>query len=216
MSIPNGKTLKNGFDDYELQIDFLPEIDDVSSLLAELNPIPSSARNPEHGILHTETTSHIPHCRATKESTLQTPAEKSISNRPALQTPVGKSVSNRPALRLPAGESVSNRPVPLTSLLKKPLADYINLRSRGDAEKVFSMLKKFSLHPSGLRGWDFAQVTAGGVLYEEIDELTMESRKIKGLFFAGEVLDYDGPCGGYNLQHAWETGIRAGEHMLQD
>jgi len=78
------------------------------------------------------------------------------------------------------------------------------------------MLKKFSLHPSGLRGWDFAQVTAGGVLYEEIDELTMESRKIKGLFFAGEVLDYDGPCGGYNLQHAWETGIRAGEHMLRD
>lgn len=216
MSIPNGKTLKNGFDDYELQIDFLPEIDDVSSLLAELNPIPSSARNPEHGILHTETTSHISHCRATKESALQTPAEKSISNRPALQTPVGKSVSNRPALRLPAGESVSNRPVPLTSLLKKPLADYINLRSRGDAEKVFSMLKKFSLHPSGLRGWDFAQVTAGGVLYEEIDELTMESRKIKGLFFAGEVLDYDGPCGGYNLQHAWETGIRAGEHMLRD
>lgn len=216
MSIPNGKTLKNGFDDYELQIDFLPEIDDVSSLLAELNPIPSSARNPEHGILHTETTSHISHCRTTKESTLQTPAEKSISNRPALQTPVGKSVSNRPALRLPAGEYVSNRPVPLTSLLKKPLADYINLRSRGDAEKVFSMLKKFSLHPSGLHGWDFAQVTAGGVLYEEIDELTMESRKIKGLFFAGEVLDYDGPCGGYNLQHAWETGIRAGEHMLRD
>lgn len=202
MSIPNGKTLKNGFEDYELQIDFLPEIDDVNSLLAELNPIPSSARNPEHGILHTETTSHISHCRATKESALQTPAEKSVSN--------------IPALRLPAGESVSNRSVPLTSLLKKPLADYINLRSRGDAEKVFSMLKKFSLHPSGLRGWDFAQVTAGGVLYEEIDELTMESRKIKGLFFAGEVLDYDGPCGGYNLQHAWETGIRAGEHMLRD
>lgn len=216
MRIPNGKTLKNGFDDYELQIDFLPEIDDVSSLLAELNPIPSSARNPEHGILHTETTSHISHCRATKESTLQTPAEKSISNRPALQTPAGKSVSNRPVLQTQTRESVSNRPVPLTSLVKKPLADYINLRSRGDAEKVFSMLKKFSLHPSGLRGWNFAQVTAGGVLYEEIDELTMESRKIKGLFFAGEVLDYDGPCGGYNLQHAWETGIRAGEHMLRD
>lgn len=216
MSIPNGKTLKNGFDDYELQIDFLPGIDDVRRLIAELNPIDSSARNPKLDLLPSETASHISHCRATKESTLQTPAEKSISNRPALQTPVGKSVSNRPALRLPAGESVSNRPVPLTSLLKKPLADYINLRSRGDAEKVFSMLKKFSLHPSGLRGWDFAQVTAGGVLYEEIDELTMESRKIKGLFFAGEVLDYDGPCGGYNLQHAWETGIRAGEHMLRD
>lgn len=202
MRIPNGKTLKNGFDDYELQIDFLPGIDDVRRLIAELNPIDSSARNPKLDLLPSETASHISHCRATKGS--------------ALQTPAGKSVSNRPVLQTQTRESVSNRPVPLTSLLKKPLADYINLRSRGDAEKVFSMLKKFSLHPSGLRGWDFAQVTAGGVLYEEIDELTMESRKIKGLFFAGEVLDYDGPCGGYNLQHAWETGIRAGEHMLRD
>ena len=192
MSIPNGKTLKNGFDDYELQIDFLPEIDDVSSLLAELNPIDSSARNPKLDLLPPETASHISHCRRAKEQAKES------------------------ALQTPAGESVSNRPVPLTSLLKKPLADYINLRSRGDAEKVFSMLKKFRLHPRGLRGWDFAQVTSGGVLYTEIDELTMESKKIKGLFFAGEVLDYDGLCGGYNLQHAWETGIRAGEHMLMD
>lgn len=202
MRIPNGKTLKNGFDDYELQIDFLPGIDDVRRLIAELNPIDSSARNPKLDLLPSETASHISHCRATKGS--------------ALQTPAGKSVSNRPVLQTQTRESVSNRPVPLTSLVKKPLADYINLHSRGDAGKVFSMLKKFSLHPSGLRGWDFAQVTAGGVLYEEIEELTMESRKIKGLFLAGEVLDYDGPCGGYNLQHAWETGIRAGEHMLRD
>lgn len=192
MRIPNGKTLKNGFDDYELQIDFLPGIDDVRRLIAELNPIDSSARNPKLDLLPSETASHISHCRHAKEQ-----AKESV-------------------LQTQTRESVSNRPITLTSLIKKPLADYINLRSRGDAEKVFSMLKKFSLHPSGLRGWDFAQVTAGGVLYEEIDELTMESRKIKGLFFAGEVLDYDGPCGGYNLQHAWETGIRAGEHMLRD
>ena len=70
MRIPNGKTLKNGFDDYELQIDFLPEIDDVSSLIAELNPIDSSARNPKLDLLPSETASHISHCRATKESTL--------------------------------------------------------------------------------------------------------------------------------------------------
>lgn len=192
MSIPDGKTLKNGFDDYELQIDFLPEIDDVSNLLAELNPIDSSACNPKLDLLPPETASHISHCRHAKEQ-----AKESV-------------------LQTQTRESVSNRPVPLTSLVKKPLADYINLHSHGDDDKVFSMLKKFRLHPRGLRGWDFAQVTSGGVLYTEIDELTMESKKIKGLFFAGEVLDYDGLCGGYNLQHAWETGIRAGEHMLRD
>ena len=43
--------------------------------------------------------------------------------------------------------------------------------------------------------------------------MTMESKLVPGLFFSGEVLDYDGPCGGYNLHHAWLTGIRAGKGM---
>ena len=44
---------------------------------------------------------------------------------------------------------------------------------------------------------------------------TCQSRLVSGLYFAGEVLDYDGPCGGYNLQHAWETGMRAGREMAK-
>ena len=44
---------------------------------------------------------------------------------------------------------------------------------------------------------------------------TMESRLIKDLYFAGEVLDFDGPCGGYNLQNAWETGTIAGKEMAR-
>ena len=65
----------------------------------------------------------------------------------------------------------------------------------------------------GLKGWNEAQVTAGGVSLAEVDPLTMESKIVPGLFFSGEVLDYDGPCGGYNLHHAWLTGIRAGKGM---
>lgn len=64
---------------------------------------------------------------------------------------------------------------------------------------------------SGMRGWKQAQVTRGGVLMEEIDPDSMESKFAPGLFFAGEVMDCDGPCGGYNLYNAWLTGIRAGE-----
>ena len=65
----------------------------------------------------------------------------------------------------------------------------------------------------GTKGWKIAQCTAGGVLLDEIHSKTMESKIVDGLYFAGEVLDYDGPCGGYNLQNAWETGIIAGKAM---
>ena len=68
----------------------------------------------------------------------------------------------------------------------------------------------------GAKGWRSAQATAGGVSLEELNMETMESRKVKGLFFAGEIIDYDGPCGGYNLQNAWETGIKAGKAMVSN
>ena len=61
-----------------------------------------------------------------------------------------------------------------------------------------------------------AQCTSGGVTLDEINMDTMESKIHRGLYFAGEVIDYDGPCGGYNLQNAWETGIKAGKAMADD
>jgi hypothetical protein len=66
------------------------------------------------------------------------------------------------------------------------------------------------LPATGGRGWDFAEVTAGGVALEEIDFRTMESRKCGGFYLAGEMLDCDGPVGGFNLQWAWSTGKLAG------
>ncbi|HHV39136.1 MAG TPA: NAD(P)/FAD-dependent oxidoreductase [Tepidimicrobium sp.] len=62
------------------------------------------------------------------------------------------------------------------------------------------------------KSWRDAQVTAGGISTDEIDNSTMESKLIRGLFFAGEIVDIDGDCGGFNLQWAWSSGYIAGQN----
>ena len=66
---------------------------------------------------------------------------------------------------------------------------------------------------SGVLGFDGAQVTAGGARTEEFDPRTLQSRLVPGLYAAGEVLDIDGDCGGYNLQWAWSSGRLAGRTL---
>ena len=70
-------------------------------------------------------------------------------------------------------------------------------------------IKNWQLNITGIKGWRDAQATFGGVALDEIDMDTMESRLVPGLYFAGEIIDAQGPCGGFNLQNAWETGIKA-------
>ena len=60
-----------------------------------------------------------------------------------------------------------------------------------------------------------ATITRGGVATEQIDPKTMQSKVCDGLFFAGEVMDVDGPCGGYNLQICWSTGVLAGREAAK-
>ncbi len=74
-------------------------------------------------------------------------------------------------------------------------------------------LKGWRLPVSGTRGYPKAEVTSGGVDLKEIDSQTMESRLVPGLYLAGEILDLDGPIGGYNFQSAWSTGHTAGLSM---
>jgi len=78
---------------------------------------------------------------------------------------------------------------------------------------IAHIIKNLTIPVKSAKGWQFAQCTSGGVALEEIHMDTMESRLIPGLFFAGEIIDYDGPCGGYNLHNAWLTGIKAGRTM---
>lgn len=84
-----------------------------------------------------------------------------------------------------------------------------------DVKRVAELLKDFRFTVSGTKGWNDAQVTRGGVVMDEIDEKTMESKILRGLYFAGEVLNYDGPCGGWNLHFAWQTGLKAGHGMVE-
>ncbi len=138
MMIPEGRTLRDGFDDYEIVIDFMPEY---------------------------------------------------------TQEEVREFVKR-------SGES-------LCSIVKEPLAKAIT-EKKISGEEPFVQLKSLRFKPKGAKGWDFAQVTRGGVSLDEIDESYM-SKKCEGLFFSGEVLDFDGKCGGYNLTFAWLSGISAGE-----
>jgi predicted flavoprotein YhiN len=64
---------------------------------------------------------------------------------------------------------------------------------------------------TGTLGFKKAEVTAGGVALDELDSRTMRSKRVPGLWIAGEVLDLDGPIGGYNFQAAFSTGWLAGE-----
>jgi predicted Rossmann fold flavoprotein len=82
--------------------------------------------------------------------------------------------------------------------------------SRGARRKLVHALTALELPIVQHRGWNYAEVTAGGVPLNEIDYRTMESRKIRALYLAGEVLDCDGRIGGFNFQWAWASGYLAG------
>ena len=84
--------------------------------------------------------------------------------------------------------------------------------TREEIAQVCRTVKAFAIPLTEPLGMDSAQVTAGGVLTENFDPQTMESRLVPGLYACGEVLDVDGDCGGYNLQWAWSSGRCAGLH----
>ena len=86
----------------------------------------------------------------------------------------------------------------------------VNNITKEERHKLVSLLKGVTFKIDSLRGFNEAIITKGGVSVKEINPGTMESKKVKGLFFAGEVLDLDAVTGGYNLQIAWSTGYLAG------
>lgn len=86
----------------------------------------------------------------------------------------------------------------------------VNEVSREERQHLVQLLKRLPLTINGLRGWNEAIITKGGVSVKDINPSTMESKKVSHLFFCGEVLDLDALTGGYNLQIAWSTGYLAG------
>ncbi len=90
----------------------------------------------------------------------------------------------------------------------------LNSISRGQRQQLADLLKKFNLKVGSLAGYGQAMVTAGGVDLAEVDQRTMGSKIISNLYLAGELLNLDGPTGGYNLQLCWTTGYLAGQSAI--
>ena len=107
-------------------------------------------------------------------------------------------------------------------MFTKKLAEKIMMLSGIEpTRKIYSLTKKertnlgrtiknISLAPESLLDFDHAIITSGGVNLKEVNPKTMRSKIVDNLFLAGEILDLDGPTGGYNLQIAWTTGYTAG------
>ena len=98
----------------------------------------------------------------------------------------------------------------IVKLSKIPPEKTVNQVSKAERKKLSELLKKLTLKIKGFRPLEEAIVTAGGVSTAEIDPRTMQSRIIKGLFFAGEIIDVNAYTGGFNLQIAFSTGYLAG------
>lgn len=89
----------------------------------------------------------------------------------------------------------------------------VNEITREERRRIVGQIKDFRLTLTGLRDYKEAIITQGGVSVREVNPSTMESKLVKGLYFAGEVLDLDGVTGGFNLQIAWSTGYLAGRSV---
>ena len=81
-----------------------------------------------------------------------------------------------------------------------------------EIRKLVQLIKDFQVRVTATNSFEQAQVCRGGIDTADVDETTLESRYVPGLYFAGEVLDVDGMCGGYNLQWAWASGYVAGKN----
>jgi predicted Rossmann fold flavoprotein len=97
--------------------------------------------------------------------------------------------------------------LPLAKLTMDARLDQI---TDGQIEKLINLLKHMHFQVTGVRGFDYCQVSAGGVPVSEVEPETMHSRIVPNLSLVGETLDVVGPCGGYNLQFAFSSGALAG------
>jgi hypothetical protein len=101
------------------------------------------------------------------------------------------------------------------SLDKTTISQIPVKKSQRIITRIVKRLKETRLSVVKTKGFDQAQVTCGGIRVSEVEPTNLQSKLVSGLFFAGEILDVDGICGGYNLQWAWSSGYVAGSHAVK-
>ncbi len=99
-------------------------------------------------------------------------------------------------------------------ILGTKLAEIIEKQASGDMQKQAKTIKNWRLILTGTKGYEYAQITSGGIPVDEIDNY--ESKIIKGLYICGEILDKQFPCGGFNLDFAWSSGIAAADNIAKE
>lgn len=99
----------------------------------------------------------------------------------------------------------------LNGILGKELAQVIEKQAQGDVEKTALFAKNWKLIVNGTKGFDFAQITCGGAKTDEFENY--KSKLINNLYACGEVLDRQYPCGGFNLNHAFLSGIKTADNI---
>ncbi|MGK2905755.1 MAG: NAD(P)/FAD-dependent oxidoreductase [Desulfuromonadales bacterium] len=87
--------------------------------------------------------------------------------------------------------------------------------TRVERQRLLKLFKEFELQVAGCEGFERAIITSGGVSLQDVDMRSMRSKHVSNLFFAGEMLDLDGPTGGFNLQECWSTGYLAGVNAAE-
>ena len=102
----------------------------------------------------------------------------------------------------------------LFGIVNNQIGRAIFRRADGDIARAVALVKDFPLKITGSLGFDYAQVTKGGIPLAETDEY-LQSKFSKGLYFAGEILDVDGACGGFNLQWAYASACKVADGILQ-
>ena len=98
---------------------------------------------------------------------------------------------------------------------KIPLNSLIRNISKQQILELCNIIKSFTVRVTSTNSFDKAQVCAGGVDTKEVNSSTLQSKLVDNLYFAGEILDVDGICGGYNLQWAWASGYIAGKSACE-
>ena len=104
----------------------------------------------------------------------------------------------------------------LIKLINKRLSDSVDTLKNTDLKQLAELIKSLSFEVKGTTGFDNSQVSAGGLDTCQFDNKTMMSKKDKGLYAIGEILDIDGDCGGFNLQWAWSSALCAAESIIND
>ena len=102
---------------------------------------------------------------------------------------------------------------PIIELSKIDPDKQVNSISKKERETLEKLIKNFEITISEFRPIEDAIITSGGINVKEINPKTMESKKISGLYFAGEIIDVDAYTGGFNLQIAYSTGYTAGKNI---